>query len=118
MELGRPVADEDEQVLPFVELLVQREIARVDPEDRRHHELRGRRDHDYVLRPDSSQDRGTHLEVPPSEDETLGADWAYHELRVRVAVQEREDHLLVKILRARLATADSIDYEDRPVYHY
>src|SRR6266571_6586386 len=115
MELGRTVSDEDEQVLPFVELLVQREIARVDPEDRRHHELRGRRDHDHVLRPDSSQDRGTHLEVPPSEDETLGADWAHHELRFRVAVQESEDPLLVQIFRDRLAADGRIDSEQRLV---
>src|SRR5881296_2267444 len=115
MEFRRAVSHEHEQVFPFVELLVQRGIARVDTEDRRHHELRGRRDHDYVLRPDSSQDCGTHLEVPPSEDETLGADWAYHELRVRVAVQEREDPLLVQILRDRLAADDRIDSEKRLV---
>src|SRR5256886_2574942 len=115
MEFRRAVSHEHEQVFPFVELLVQRGIARVDTEDRRHHELRGRRDHDYVLRPDSSQDCGTHLEVPPSEDETLGADWAYHELHPRVAVQEREDPLLVQILRDRLATDDRIDSEERLV---
>src|SRR3989454_9038280 len=50
MEFRRAVSHEHEQVFPFVELLVQRGIARVDTEDRRHHELRGRRDHDYVLR--------------------------------------------------------------------
>src|SRR2546428_6856459 len=86
MEFRRAVSDEDEQVFPFVELLVQRGIACIDPEDRRHRELGGRRDHDYVLRPDSSEDGGAHLEVPPAEDETLGTDRAHHEVRFRGAV--------------------------------
>src|SRR6266571_4723517 len=115
MEFRRAVSDEDEQVFPFVEVLVQRGIARVDPEDRRHRELRGRRDHNHVLRPDPSQDRGAHLEIPPAEDETLRPDWAHHELRVRVAVQEGEDPLFVEILRDRLAADDRIHSEQRLV---
>src|SRR5439155_1549796 len=39
MEFRRAVSHEHEQIFPFVELLVQRGIARVDTEDRRHHEL-------------------------------------------------------------------------------
>src|SRR2546425_7585119 len=115
MEFRRAVSDEDEQVLPLVEFLVQRGIARVDPKDRRHRELRGRRDHDHVLRPDPSQDTGAHLEIPPAEDETLGTDRAHHELRFRVAVQEREEPLFVHILRDRLATDSRIYSEQRLV---
>src|SRR5881628_2564368 len=111
MEFRRAVSDEDEQVFPFVEFLVQRGIARVDPKDRRHREFRGRRDHDHVLGPDSSQDGGAHLEIPPAEDETLVTDRAHHELRFRVAVQEREDPLLVQILRDRLAADGRIHSE-------
>src|SRR5213594_530812 len=102
------VSDDDEQVLPFVELVIQRGIARIDPEDRGHRELRGGGDHDYVLRPDSSQDRGAHLEVPAAEDETLGADRAHHEFRLGVMIQEIEDSLFVEILRDGLAVDDRV----------
>src|SRR3989475_7265879 len=115
MEFRRAVSDEDEQVLPFVELLIQCGFARVDPEDRRHRELRGRRDDDHVLRPDSSQDGGAHLQVPPAEDETLGTDRAHDELRFRVMVQQSEDSLFVQILRDGLATHDRIHAEKRLV---
>src|SRR2546426_5540624 len=111
VEFRRAVSDEDEQVFQLVELLIQSGIARVDPKDRRHRELRGRRDHNHVLRPDSSQDGGAHLEIPPAEDETLRTDWAHHELRFRVAVQESEDPLLIQILRDRLAADRRIDPE-------
>src|SRR5438445_4129558 len=98
MEFRRAVSNEDEQVFPFVELLVQRGIARIDPEDRRHRELGGCRDHDHVLRPDSSEDGGAHLQVPPAQDEALGTDRAHDELRFRLAVQESQNPRLVQIL--------------------
>src|SRR5437667_9624768 len=61
MEFRGAVSDDDEQVLPFVELVIQCGVARIDPEDRGHRELCRRGDHDYVLSPGSSQDSGCHL---------------------------------------------------------
>src|SRR5437016_7453211 len=61
MEFRRAVSDEDEQVFPLVEFVVQHGIARVDPKDRRHRDLRGRRPRDRFLGPDSSMGRARHL---------------------------------------------------------
>src|SRR5207245_6074479 len=80
VEFRGAVSDDDEQVLPFVELVIQCGIVGIDPKDRGHRELRGRRDHDHVLRPDSSQDSGAHLAVPAPAAETLGGDRAHNEL--------------------------------------
>src|SRR2546428_9838304 len=65
MEFRRAVSNEDEQVFPFVELLVQRGIARIDPEDRRHRELAGGRDHGHGLGPRSSGARRADLRASP-----------------------------------------------------
>src|SRR2546425_9481467 len=111
VEFRGAVSDDDEQVLPFVELLIQCGIARVDAEDRRHRELRRCGDYDHVLRPDSSQGRGAHLEVPAAEDETLGADRAHGELRLGVTIQEIEDSFFVEILRDGLSADDRVHAE-------
>src|SRR6266581_1971042 len=111
VELRCAISDQDEQVLTTAEFLVERRIARVDPQHRRHRELAGRRDGDHVPRPDPSEDVRARLEVPASHQEALRPDRADDQLRLRMRIEQAQEGPLVRVLRDRSPAEDRIDPE-------
>src|SRR5207249_4940859 len=61
-----------------------------------------RRDDDLIPGADPSQDGWAHLEVASAQDESLCADWADHERRLRMLIEQLEDFRFVHVGGNRL----------------